>query len=157
MLNMRPRSCILKISLNHKKNIVINFFWSYSSLTLQSNSKGVPCGMRGKGKRYAYKKPQGFQTGLIVLVLDIGEQCFPFIAVKLLYQPYGFGKQLDTARYTCLLTVEPQPQACLIITDKMGVVQFHQVAIGCTCITGKEKNFPCRFHFLLQSIKAENF
>ena len=30
---------MLKINLNHKKNIVINFFWSYSSLSLQSNSK----------------------------------------------------------------------------------------------------------------------
>ena len=54
--------------------------------------KSVPCGMRGKGKRYACTKPQGFQTGLIALVLDIGKQCFPFIAVKPLYQPNGFGQ-----------------------------------------------------------------
>ncbi|APW35581.1 hypothetical protein BWX40_12040 [Prevotella intermedia] len=38
-----PRSCILKISLNHKKNIIINFLGSYSSLTLQSNSKVCLC------------------------------------------------------------------------------------------------------------------
>ena len=35
---------------------------------------------------------QGLTTGLIALVLDIGKQCFPFIAVKPLYQPNGFGQ-----------------------------------------------------------------
>jgi len=35
-----------------------------------------------------------------------GEQCFPSIAVKLLYQPYGLGQQFDTAEYACLVAVE---------------------------------------------------
>ena len=54
------------------------------------------------------------------------------------------------------MTIELQPKASLIITDKMRFVQFHQVAIGCTDITGKEKNIPCYFHFILQSFKAES-
>ena len=47
--------------------------------------KSVPCGMRGKGKRYTCTKPQGFQTSLIVLVLHVWKQRFPFIAVKSVY------------------------------------------------------------------------
>ena len=39
-----PRSCILKISLNHKKKYYYqNYYWSDSSLTLQSNSKVCLC------------------------------------------------------------------------------------------------------------------
>ena len=54
------------------------------------------------------------------------------------------------------MTIELQPKASLIITDKMRFVQFHQVAIRSACITDKEKYIPCRFHFLLQSFKTES-
>ncbi len=53
--------------------------------------------MRGKGKRYTCTKPQGFQIGLIILVLHVWKQRFPFIAVEFFHQPYGFGQQFDTA------------------------------------------------------------
>ena len=84
-------------------------FDGYALFERDERCKGVPCRMRGKGKRDSCTKPQGFQAGLIVLVLDIGEQRFPFIAVKPLYQPNGFGQQLDTAEYTCFLAVALLP------------------------------------------------
>ena len=65
----------LCIALGHtyvamSEHLAHGFYW-HSLLKRDERSKGVPCRVRGKGKRYACTKPQGFQIGLIVLVLDI--------------------------------------------------------------------------------------
>ena len=124
--------------------------------SVMSVANVVPCRMCGKKKRDACTKPQGFQIRLVSGISHEREQCFPFIAVELLHQPYGFGQQFDTTRHTCLVAVELQPKATLVVTHKMGLVQFHQITICSARITGKEENIPCRFHFLLQVLKVES-
>ena len=109
-----------------------------------------------KGKGYASSEAQCFKIRVIGGIPYEREQCFSSIAVELLHQPYGLGQQFDTAEYACLVAVELQPKTSLIITEKMLLAKFHQITIGSTCITGKEENIPCRFHFLLQVLKVES-
>ena len=95
----------------------------YTLFKRDERGKGVPCRMCGKRKRDASTKPQGFQIRLVSGISHEREQCFPFIAVELLHQPYGFGQQFDTTRHTCLVAVELQPKTTLVITHKMRPLQ----------------------------------
>ena len=124
--------------------------YRYSLLKRDERGKGVSCCMCGKGKGYASSKAQCFKIRLIGGILHLWQQRFPFISSILLYHPNRFGQQLNTAKYTCLLPIELQPKTSLIITDNMLLAKLHQITIGCTCMTGKNKQIPYCFHFFLQ-------
>ena len=115
--------CNLCITLGHTyvamSEHLAHRFNGHALFKRDERCESVPCGMRGKRKRYTCTKPQGLQADLVVLVLHVWKQRFPFIAVEFFHQPYGFGQQFDTAEYACLLAVELQPHFAIVITDKM--------------------------------------
>ena len=69
--------CNLCITLGHtyvamSEHLAYSFN-RHALLKRDKRGKGMPCGMRGKGKQDTCTKPQGFQISLLVLVLDTGE------------------------------------------------------------------------------------